>query len=159
MQFTITEAAKIYGKQRKTLYRHIDSGRLSAGVRGDGKRVIDLAELIRCYGEPPNAPADSDTELTRDSPQSDTLVTRALLDEIRHQTAVIERMADRIERLEAALLRLPAPAEPTPPLVAQEHQAPTESAQSTPPQAPAKASNPPKDFSDVLARFESRTRR
>ena len=55
MQFTITEAAKLYGKQRKTIYRHLDTGRLSAGVRGDGKRVIDLSELIRCYGAFPGA--------------------------------------------------------------------------------------------------------
>lgn len=156
MQFTITEAANLYGKQRKTLYRHIDSGRLSAGVRGDGKRVIDLAELIRCYGEPPNAPAASDTELTHDAPQSDTLMTRALLDEMRNQTAVIERMSERIEQLEQALLRLPAPAEPTTPTT--EHQASRETTRSTPPQAPATANNPPRDFGDLLARFENRTR-
>ncbi|MGQ7254884.1 helix-turn-helix domain-containing protein [Vreelandella titanicae] len=155
MQFTITEAANLYGKQRKTLYRHIESGRLSAGVRGDGKRVIDLAELIRCYGETPNTPAASDTELTRDAPQGDTLMTRALLDEMRKQTAVIERMSERIEQLEQALLRLPAPAEPPP---AQTASAPIEPAQSTPPQAPATANNPPRDFSDLLARFENRTR-
>lgn len=171
MQFTITEAANLYGKQRKTLYRHIDSGRISAGVRGDGKRVIDLAELIRCYGEPPNAPAASDTELTRDTPQSDTLVTRALLDEIRHQTAVIERMADKIERLEAALLRLPAPAlegEPTsPPKQATQvdseppAKTTTEPVKSTPTQAPVASEShrqPPKDFGDLLARFERRVR-
>lgn len=159
MQFTITEAANLYGKQRKTLYRHIDSGRISAGVRGDGKRVIDLAELIRCYGEPPNAPVASDTEMTRDAPQSDTLVTRALLDEIRKQTAVIERMSERIERLEAALLRLPAPAEPT--TSTAEHQAPSETIRSdSPPKAPAiaEAQRPPRDFGDLLARFENRTR-
>lgn len=157
MNFTITEAAKLYGKQRKTLYRHIDSGRLSAGVRGDGKRVIDLAELIRCYGEPPNASAASDTELTRGDSSSDTLVTQALLDEMRKQTAVIERMSERIEQLEKALLRLPAPAEPTPLLTAHETQADNETAQSTLP-APAKASEPPRDFGDVLKRFEERTK-
>lgn len=151
MQFTITEAANLYGKQRKTLYRHIDAGRISAGVRGDGKRVIDLAELIRCYGEPPTAPAPTDTKMTRDAPQSDTLVTRALLDEMRKQTAVIERMSERIEQLEQALLRLPAPANATP-----KAQATTEPEPATPP--PPKASNPPRDFGDLLARFENRTK-
>lgn len=147
MNFTITEAAKLYGKQRKTLYRHIDSGRLSAGVRGDGKRVIDLAELIRCYGEPPNASAASDTELTRGDSASDTLVTQALLDEMRKQTAVIERMSERIEQLEQALLRLPAPSE----------QAATEPAPNISPQDTINTHRqPPKDFSDLLARFESR---
>lgn len=111
MQFTITEAAKLYGKQRKTLYRHIESGRISAGIRGDGKRVIDLAELIRCYGEPSNKITASDTESTRKDTAGDTLATQALLDEIRKQTAVIERMSERIEKLEQTLLALPAPAQ------------------------------------------------
>jgi hypothetical protein len=152
MNFTITEAAKLYGKQRKTLYRHIDAGRLSAGVRGDGKRVIDLTELIRCYGEPPGKMPVSDTESTRDDDASDTFVTRALLDEMRKQTAVIERMSERIEHLEQALLRLPAPAaEPEP-------QAATEPPQSTLPQATAEASEPPRDFGDVLKRLQERTK-
>lgn len=147
MNFTITEAAKLYGKQRKTLYRHIDSGRLSAGVRGDGKRVIDLSELIRCYGEPPGKLPATDTKKTRETPQDDTLLTRALLDEMRKQTAVIERMSERIEQLEQALLRLPAPSE----------QAATELAPNISPQATINPPRqPPKDFSDLLARFESR---
>lgn len=147
MQFTITEAAKLYGKQRKTLYRHLDAGRISAGVRGDGKRVLDLAELIRCYGEPPGKLTASDTDSTRDDPASDTFVTQALLDEMRKQTAVIERMSERIEQLEQALLRLPAPSE----------QAATESAPNILPQATINPPRqPPKDFSDLLARFESR---
>lgn len=156
MNFTITEAAKLYGKQRKTLYRHIDSGRLSAGVRGDGKRVIDLSELIRCYGEPPGKLPATDTKKTRETPQDDTLLTRALLDEMRKQTAVIERMSERIEQLEQALLRLPAPANvlPTEPAP---HAAP-EQLGSTSPIAPAEASEPLRDFGDVLKRFEERTK-
>lgn len=145
MQFTITEAANLYGKQRKTLYRHLDSGLLSSGVRGDGKRVIDLSELIRCYGEPPGKIPASDTYSTRDDSASDTLDTQALLDELRKQTAVIERMSERIEQLEQALLRLPAPVEP-------------ETLQSGPPKEPTQSREPLRDFSDLLMRFESRTR-
>ena len=145
MQFTITEAAKLYRKQRKTIYRHLDTGRLSSGVRGDGKRVIDLSELIRCYGEPPQALPTSDTKKTRLDATSDTLVTQALLEEVRRQTAVIERMAERIERLEQALLTLPAPSTP---------EAPKERPQTTIRTNPT--NDPPKDFSDLLARFESR---
>ncbi|MAG54583.1 helix-turn-helix domain-containing protein [Halomonas sp. 707B3] len=150
MQFTITEAAKLYGKQRKTLYRHIESGQLSCGFRGDGKRVLDLAELIRCYGEPPGKLTASDTDSTRDDPASDTLVTQALLDEMRKQTAVIERMSERIEQLEQALLRLPAPA-------AEGETTPLPSTQE-PAQSTETHRQPPKDFSDLLARFEARTK-
>lgn len=68
MNMTITEAAKLYGKQRKTLFRHIDEGRLSCRGRGDGHCIMSLPELIRCYGEPPSSPEDGDT-LTRAMPE------------------------------------------------------------------------------------------
>lgn len=106
MQFTITEAARLYKKQRKTLYRHIETGRLSCGYRGDGTRVIDLSELIRCYGEPPQALPANDTHSTRDTAASDTLITRALLDELR-------ALRLEVEQLRADLRRLPPPNPPT----------------------------------------------
>jgi hypothetical protein len=55
MQQTISQAARRYGKARSTIHRAIDAGRLSCSVRGDGVRVLDLSELIRLWGEPPNA--------------------------------------------------------------------------------------------------------
>ena len=151
MQFTITEAAKLYGKQRKTIYRHLDTGRLSAGVRGDGKRVIDLSELIRCYGEPSQAlpTSASDTKKTHDTPQSDTPLTHSLIAELvelnRRQADQLERMADRIERLELALLALPPPSTP---------EAPKTDAHAT--IEPPADNEPPKTMADVLARFERR---
>lgn len=56
MQLTIPKAAKLYGKHRSTIHRHIQSGRLSCGFRGDGTRVVEMTELIRCYGEPKHLP-------------------------------------------------------------------------------------------------------
>ncbi|MCM5705830.1 helix-turn-helix domain-containing protein [Larsenimonas salina] len=56
MQLTIPKAAKLYGKHRSTIHRHIESGRLSCGFRGDGTRIIEMSELIRCYGEPKHIP-------------------------------------------------------------------------------------------------------
>jgi len=44
---TITQAAKLVGKSKQTLYRHINIGKLSR--RSDS--MIDTTELIRCYGE------------------------------------------------------------------------------------------------------------
>lgn len=101
MQLTITEAAKLYGKQRKTLYRHMDAGRLSCSFRGDGHRVIDLSELIRCYGEPPRSPEQTDSSMTHAAPQGDTL-TRAMLEEL-------QALRREVEQLRADLRRLPAP--------------------------------------------------
>lgn len=105
MQLTITEAAKLYGKQRKTLYRHIDAGRLSCSTRGDGHRVLDLSELIRCYGEPSQALPADDTPMTREAPQGDTLLTRALLEELRGVRAELVALREEVHQLRA----LPAP--------------------------------------------------
>lgn len=102
MQMTITEAAKLYRKQRKTLYRHIDAGRLSCSVRGDGHRVLDLSELIRCYGDPPMPPGAGDSPVTRDAPSGDTLLTHAMLDELR-------ALREEVAMLRRELRLLPAP--------------------------------------------------
>lgn len=117
MQFTITEAAKLYQKQRKTLYRHIESGQLSPSSRGDGRTVIDFSELLRCYGEPPSSPRQSDTEKTHDNSHTDTLLTQAVLDELKamreaYQAILQEnrRQSEQLEALRQELRQLPAPA-------------------------------------------------
>ena len=52
-KFNISQAAKLYSKDWKTIKRHIAKGKLSQ--ESDG--LIDMAELIRAYGEPKsNAP-------------------------------------------------------------------------------------------------------
>lgn len=48
---TITEAAKLVRRSRRTLYRDIDSGRLSKTVTPAGATTIDTSELLRVYGE------------------------------------------------------------------------------------------------------------
>lgn len=144
MELTITEAAKLYGKQRKTLYRHIASGRLSCTARGDGHRVINLAELVRCYGESANLPSSSDTAVTHEAPQSDTAVSQAMLDELR-------ALRHEVAELKEAMLALPAPEQPA------AH--PDDATPPTPaPPDPVMPDTPPRDFGDLLARFETRNK-
>lgn len=144
MKFSVSAAARLYRKPRKTLYRHMALGRLAYSVASDHGRTLDMSELIRCYGEPPaqdtgqthqTHPKMSQVDTPDDTPQGDS----ALLEEMRRQTAVIERMADRIEQLEEAMRALPAP------------QAPGAVEPEVEP-----ATTPPRDFSDLLARFEAR---
>jgi hypothetical protein len=47
---TITEAAKLVRRSRRTLYRDMDSGRLSKTLSSTGTPTIDTAELLRVYG-------------------------------------------------------------------------------------------------------------
>ena len=56
-RLSISQAAKIYGKDRKTISRHIDEGKLSCEVNAQGHKLIDMAELVREYGEPKRNPA------------------------------------------------------------------------------------------------------
>lgn len=49
-EVSISEAARLTGKSRATLQRHIKSGRLSVGRDETGSPLIDTAELIRVYG-------------------------------------------------------------------------------------------------------------
>lgn len=48
-EVNISEAARISGKDRKTLYRHMNLGVLTFKEKPSGGRVIDLAELMRVY--------------------------------------------------------------------------------------------------------------
>jgi len=55
-KLTLIEAARLYNKSRSTLYRHARKGKLSAEKRTRGGvdvNVVDMAELVRAYGEPP----------------------------------------------------------------------------------------------------------
>lgn len=48
---TLTEAAKLAGISRTTLYKDIKKGKVSKGEDKDGNPCIDTAELLRVYGE------------------------------------------------------------------------------------------------------------
>ena len=50
MKYTVIQAAKITGKSRQTIYRHIDSKPISVTQDDDGNQLIDASELIRVYG-------------------------------------------------------------------------------------------------------------
>ena len=49
--FNMSEAARLAGKNRATIARHIKQGRLTATRDGNGNITIDMAELMRVYGE------------------------------------------------------------------------------------------------------------
>lgn len=130
-ELTIGRMATLYGLHRSSLYEAIEKGRLSAGLNARHQKVLDLAEMIRVYGEPPSPGPTPNSKNPTGRPRSPD--NSALLDELRRQTAVIEQMSQRIEQLEKTLRQLPAPAAKTD-------------------AAPDK--KPPKSFSDLLKRFE-----
>lgn len=64
-QLPISEAAKCVSRDRKTLYRLIKEGKLSATVSATGVRQVDTNELLRVFGEIKTP--DTGSKATRDS--------------------------------------------------------------------------------------------
>lgn len=48
---SISEAAELTGKTRRTIQRHVASGKLSRSVASGGRVGVDTSELIRVYGQ------------------------------------------------------------------------------------------------------------
>lgn len=97
---SISEAARLTGKARSTLHRHLKNGKLSKSTGGDGEPVIDTAELIRVYGPLQQQRHADDVAIgQRETPEKDTL-DRAL-------RAEVEALRqEKLERLEAELEEL-----------------------------------------------------
>ncbi|WP_128290816.1 helix-turn-helix domain-containing protein [Afifella aestuarii] len=108
MQLTITEAARLFGKHRATVHRHIDAGRLSCTVRGDGKRVIDLSEAIRAYGEPREMPGEMQQSATATAESMQQAMLQAL--QAMHAELVALRQEVAALKDQPRLLPAPAPA-------------------------------------------------
>lgn len=145
-ELNLSQAARLYGKSRMTIHRHCRSGRVTSRLGDDGKRLIDLSELIRAYGEPPSSvtpdtpPEASQRYTPGDTPQSkrDDLLLREL-QALREQVAQLQE-----EVLE--LRRLPAPGQ----LQSDLENTPTLSAESH------RTSGPITEFGDLLKRFEEK---
>ena len=54
---SVSEAARLVGKSRRTIQRDIAAGKLS---KSDNGKKLDTSELIRVYGSLLNAPNDAD---------------------------------------------------------------------------------------------------
>ena len=63
MEVGINQAAKITRKNKSVIWRDEKSGKLSATQDGKGKKVYNIAELERVYGQiyDPNQPATTET--------------------------------------------------------------------------------------------------
>ncbi|WP_175983312.1 DNA-binding protein [Caballeronia zhejiangensis] len=48
---SISEAARLTGKSRKTIQRYVADGRISMSQHVAGSKGIDIAELIRVFGD------------------------------------------------------------------------------------------------------------
>ena len=72
----LTQAAEAVGVTRKTLYSHIEKGLISV-TRSQGKRYVDVSELLRHYGDV-SLPKDKVSDVTRSQDKRDNDTYEAL---------------------------------------------------------------------------------
>jgi hypothetical protein len=91
----LSEAARIAGKNRTTIFRAMKSGRLSFTVNCAGERQVDVAELERVFPATGAAQPESDNV--------HTAVLHAQLEAERSKNALLERANDDLrQRLDAS---------------------------------------------------------
>jgi hypothetical protein len=76
---SLSEAARLTGKARVTIHRHIDKGKLTKEIDGTGNPVLDVAELERVYGtlkQPDTPPTVS--QIQHETANNDNLLQREL---------------------------------------------------------------------------------
>lgn len=105
---SVTEAAKLAGVTRRTIYRHIKSGKLSASVTGGDSAVIETSELLRVYGAlSQSEPEQVSTGSHENQPEYVTLLL-AEMSQLREQ---ISSLTSKVDELQGQLA-LPAPQKP-----------------------------------------------
>ena len=137
---TLREAVKLTGRSRRSLYRDIESGRVSSELGRDGQRRFETSELIRAYGPlapvahpPARKVAEAGTPLTVPSDMAE------LAKELRE-------LKEEVKELKQALMRLEYL--PEPPATA-----PALSEAPPVPLAVAPASKP-RSFADLLSQLD-----
>ncbi|MBN3859952.1 hypothetical protein GKC56_05465 [Neisseriaceae bacterium PsAf] len=98
---SIQEAGSLTGKSIKTLYRHIDNGKLTATLDENGIKVVDTSELIRVYGE--LNPIDGSNEKSQSKEMScneNENISDILNEKIKYLESVIKMKDEIIESKE-----------------------------------------------------------
>lgn len=85
----LTQAADAVGITRKTLYSHIDKGLVSV-TRQQGKRYVDVSELIRHYGSV-SLPEEKVNTVTRSQNKHDDDAISAMQRELVELRKLIEK--------------------------------------------------------------------
>lgn len=100
----LTQAAEAVGVTRKTLYSHIDKGLVSV-TRQQGKRYVDVSELIRHYGSV-SLPEEKVNAVTRSQTKHDDDAISTMQRELVELRKLIERQQLLLEdKQEADRLR------------------------------------------------------
>lgn len=120
---SISEASRLTGKSRTTLYRLIRTGQLSTCTGEKNAKLVDISELLRVFGAFDGCSGEQVTEQVTEhrvtgAEQQTEQVVQALKQEVEHLRALVSSQSSHIESLKQAMQLLehkPAPAEPSSP--------------------------------------------
>lgn len=102
---SVTEAAKLAGVTRRTIYRHIKSGRLSASVTGSDNTVIETSELLRVYGVLSQPEPEVVSTGSQETPPEYVTLLLAEMSQLKEQISVLTSKVDELQ----GQLALPSP--------------------------------------------------
>ena len=91
---TVSEAARLVGKNRSTIQRYIQSGKLSASKDNNGVCVIDTAELVRVFGEFSASEADNNAKMEAEQDNQPALM--AIIEMLKDQLKVAQARENRL---------------------------------------------------------------
>jgi len=122
---SVTEAARLTGKNRATIHRYIKQGKLSQSTDATGSKKIETSEIFRVFGAISASPATvsqcddmqhaatTETELSVAAMQQKIALLEQLLES---RDKEIRRQDDHIDSLKQAMLliesKLPATPDP-----------------------------------------------
>lgn len=164
---TIAEAVTLTGRARRSLYRDMDAGRVSYHVGDDGRRRLDVSELIRAYGALPGMEVEKPAAESEGATLSARLLAE-LVELTRKQGETLDAQREELAALrrEVAELRsLPAPGQLMPhpdydrPTRKRQALEPSEGEGDSPdPSVKRQRDRPPvRTFADLLERLNARS--
>ena len=99
-KLNLSQAAKVVGRNRTTLWRHINIGKLSSEKDRDGNPWVDTSELMRVYGELKTV-ATPNSKIKQHSETQTSSELIAVIELLRvEQLAMKEQIANLVYRLE-----------------------------------------------------------
>ena len=98
---SVSEAARLCGKDRKTLYRQIKEGKLSATKDEAGATKVDVSELTRVYGALRQIIDSKDSAIVVTMPQRETSNIEAEIALLKAENIHLkERLSDKERHIE-----------------------------------------------------------
>lgn len=115
---SISEASRLTGKSRTTLYRLISTGQLSICTGDKNAKLVDISELLRVFGAFDGCSGEQVSEQSTEhyvtgAEQQNEQVVQALKQEVEHLRSLVSAQSSHIDSLKQAMQLLehkPAPA-------------------------------------------------